>query len=55
MVDAITGNQALVVDEVYVLVYAVMDRSCISPQWVHKMKQGRGLGRQYRAAKIIKG
>ena len=55
MVDAIIGNQALVVDEVYALVYAVMDRSCISSQWAHKMKQGRGLGRQYRAAKIIKG
>ena len=55
MVDAIIGNQALVVDEVYVLVYAVMDRSCISSQWALKMKQSRGLGRQYRAAKIIKG
>ena len=55
MVDAIIGNQVLVVDEVYALVYAVMDRSCTSPQWAHKMKQGRGLGRQYHAAKIIKG
>ena len=55
MVDAIIGNQVWVVDEVYALVYAVMDRSWISFQWVHIMKQCRGLGRQNLAAKLIKG
>ena len=54
MVDAIIGNQALVLDEVYALVYAVMYRSLYFIP-ADKMKQGRGLGRQYRAAKIIKG